>query len=72
MSEFIPQPLIQLYIIDFVEGRLEKEGDEQFRWVLITRNGEKVYKIRINGTIVAKYYGEGDKEKKSYANKLKS
>ena len=68
MSEFIPQPLIQLYIIDFVEGRLEKEGDEQFRWVLITRNGEKVYKIRINGTIVAKYYSEGDKEKKSYAN----
>ena len=68
MSEFIPQPLIQLYIIDFVEGRLEKEGDEQFRWVLITRNEEKVYKIRINGTIVAKYYGEGDKEKKSYAN----
>ncbi|MCG3226668.1 MAG: hypothetical protein H7645_07100 [Candidatus Heimdallarchaeota archaeon] len=68
MSEFIPQPLIQLYIIDFVEGRLEKEGDEQFRWVLITRNGEKVYKIRINGTIVAKYFSEGDKEKKSYAN----
>lgn len=68
MSEFIPQPLIQLYIIDFVEGRLEKEGDERFRWVLITRNGEKVYKIRINGTIVAKYFSEGDKEKKSYAN----
>jgi RPA family protein len=68
MSEFIPQPLIQLYIVDFVEGRLEKEGDEQFRWVLITRNGEKVYKIRVNGTIVAKYYSEGDKEKKSYAN----
>ncbi|MCG3221489.1 MAG: hypothetical protein H7641_08920 [Candidatus Heimdallarchaeota archaeon] len=68
MSEFIPQPLIQLYIVDFVEGRLEKEGDEQYRWVLITKNGEKVYKIRINGTIVAKYYSEGDKEKKTYAN----
>jgi len=68
MSEFVPQPLIQLYIVDIVEGRLEKEGDEQFRWVLITRNKEKVYKIRVNGTIVAKYFSEGDQEKKSYAN----
>ncbi|NPD88015.1 MAG: hypothetical protein HGN29_04790 [Asgard group archaeon] len=68
MSEFVPQPLIQLYIVDIVEGRLEKEGDEQYRWVLFTRNGEKVYKIRINGTVVTKYYSEGNQEKKTYSN----
>jgi hypothetical protein len=68
MSEFVPQPLIQLYIVDIVEGRLEKEGDEQYRWVLITRNKEKVYKTRVNGTVVAKYFSEGNQEKKTYAN----
>jgi hypothetical protein len=68
MSEFIPQPQIQLYIVDVVEGRLAKEGDEQFRWVLFTRNGEKVFKIRVNGTIISKYFSEGDKDKKTYTN----
>ena len=68
MSEFIPQPPIQLYLVDIVEGRLSKEGEDQYRWVLFTKNGEKVYRIRIDGTVVAKYFSEGDKEKKSYAN----
>ena len=54
MSEFVPTPPISLYITDIVEGSVVKEGDERFRWVLITYNGEKVYKVRINGTIIQK------------------
>ncbi|MCG3215096.1 MAG: hypothetical protein KAS63_00110 [Candidatus Heimdallarchaeota archaeon] len=66
MSEFVPTPPISLYITDIVEGSVVKEGDERFRWVLITYNGEKVYKVRINGTIIQKYHSSGEGEKKSF------
>jgi RPA family protein len=66
MSDFVPTPPILTYIVDLVEGKIMKEGEEQYRWVLITTNGEKIYKARINGTIVNKYFSPGDKEKKAY------
>ncbi len=66
MSEFVPMPPIFLYITDIVEGRMEKEGDERFRWVLKTYNGEKIYKVRVNGTIIQKYHSSGEGEKKSF------
>jgi len=66
MSQYVPTPPILLYITDMINGRVVKEGDEQYRWVLITANGEKIYKIRISGTIVNKYYSQGTEEKKSF------
>ncbi|MHA1199320.1 MAG: hypothetical protein ACTSQF_08250 [Candidatus Heimdallarchaeaceae archaeon] len=67
MSEFVPTPPILTYIFDIVNGRVVKEGDEKYRWVLISSNGEKIYKMRLSGTIVSKYYGAKTDEKKSFA-----
>ena len=68
MSEFTPAPPILLYIFDIVEGRLAKEGEEQYsRWILTTMNGEKIYKIRINGILVDTYYSLADETKKAFA-----
>lgn len=68
MSEFKPTPPILLYIFDVVEGRLYKEGEEQYsRWILSTMNGEKIYKIRINGILVDTYYSSADETKKAFA-----
>ncbi len=68
MSEFTPTPPILLYIFDVVEGRLAKEGEEQYsRWILSTMNGEKIYKIRINGLLVDTYYSSADETKKAFA-----
>ncbi len=67
MSEFVPTPPILTYIFDIVNGRVVKEGDEQYRWVLITANNEKIYKMRISGTIVGKYYSMKTDDKKAFA-----
>jgi RPA family protein len=68
MSEFKPIPPILLYIFDVIEGTLAKEGEEQYsRWILSTMNGEKIYKIRINGILVDTYYSSGDETKKAFA-----
>lgn len=67
MSEFVPTPPILTYIFDIVNGKIEKEGDDRYRWVLISSNGERIYKLRISGTIVNKYYGAKSDEKKSFA-----
>jgi len=67
MSEFVPTPPILTYIFDIVNGRVEKEGDDRYRWILISSNGEKIYKIRMSGTIVNKYYGAQSDEKKAFA-----
>jgi len=68
MSEFTPSPPILLYIFDIIEGTLRKEGEEQYsRWILSTMNGEKIYKIRINGLLVDKYYSSADETKKAFA-----
>jgi RPA family protein len=67
MSSFIPTPPILTYIFDIAKGQVVKEGDDQYRWVLISSNGEKIYKIRLSGTIVSKYYGPKTDEKKSFA-----
>ena len=67
MSEFIPTPPILTYIVDIVNGRVVKEGDDQFDpWILITTNSEKIYKVRISGTIVSKYYSAKTDEKKAF------
>ena len=66
MSEFVPTPPILTYIFDIVNGRVEKEGDDRYRWILISSNGEKIYKIRLSGTIVSKYYGPKSDEKKAF------
>lgn len=66
MSDFVPTPPILTYIVDLIEGKLIKEGEEQYRWALITTNGEKIYKARINGTIINKYFSPGSKEKKTF------
>ena len=63
MSEYVPTPPILVYIIDVVNGRVVKEGDENYRWVLVTANGEKIYKVRISGTIVNHYYSQGTDER---------
>jgi RPA family protein len=57
---------ILLYVIDVVDGHLIKEEGEFGRWVLITSNNEKIYKIRINGTIVDKYHSASDGTKKAF------
>ena len=66
MSTFEQKAPILLYAIDIVDGHLIKEEGEFGRWVLITTNNEKIYKIRINGTIVDKYYSASDGTKKSF------
>ena len=66
MSMFEQKAPILLYAIDIVNGHLIKEGDEYYRWVLITSNSEKIYKIRLNGTIVDKYHSASDGTKKSF------
>ncbi len=67
MSKFVPTPPILTYIFDIVKGRVEKEGEDRYRWVLISSNGEKIYKVRVSGTIVSKYYGPKSDEKKAFA-----
>ena len=68
MSEFTPAPPILVYIFDIVEGKLAKEGEEQYsRWILSTMNGEKIYKIRINGLLVDTYYSSAEETKKALA-----
>ena len=66
MSNFIPTPPILTYIFDIAKGKVVKEGDDQYRWVLISSNGEKIYKVRLCGTIVSKYYGPKSDDKKSF------
>lgn len=66
MSMFEQKAPILLYAIDIVNGHLIKEGDESYRWVLITSNSEKIYKIRLNGTIIDKYHSASDGTKKSF------
>ena len=63
---FEQYPPILLYVIDVVDGHLIKEEGEFGRWVLITTNNEKIYKIRINGTIVDKYHSASDGTKKAF------
>jgi len=67
MSKFVPTPPILTYIFDIVNGQLEKEGDDRYRWVLISSNRERIYKIRISGTIVSKYFSPKTDEKKAFA-----
>ena len=68
MSKFAPTPPILLYISDIINGKVIKEGEDQFsRWLLTTTNGEKVYKIRITGTIVGKYFSPTSEDKKAFA-----
>ncbi len=68
MSQFVPTPPILLYIVDVINGRVEKDGEEKFsKWMLTTANGEKVYKIRITGTIVNKYFSPASEDKKAFA-----
>lgn len=68
MSQFVPTPPILLYIVDVVNGRVTKDGEDKFsRWMLTTANGEKVYKIRITGTIVNKYFSPASEDKKAFA-----
>ncbi len=66
MSMFEQKAPILLYVIDVVDGHLIKEEGEFGRWVLITTNNEKIYKIRINGTTVDKYHGASDGTKKAF------
>jgi RPA family protein len=67
MSQFVPSPPILLYIVDVINGRVEKEGEDQFsRWMLTTANGEKVFKIRITGTVVNKYFSPASEDKKAF------
>jgi RPA family protein len=67
MSEFVPTPPILTYIFDIIRGKVEKEGDDLYRWILISSNGEKIYKVRISGTVVSKYFGPKTDEKKAFA-----
>ncbi len=68
MSQFVPTPPILLYIVDIINGRVAKEGEDKFsRWMLTSANGEKVYKIRITGTIVNKYFSLASEDKKAFA-----
>lgn len=67
MSEFVPTPPILTYIFDIVNGKVVKEGEDQYRWVLISFNDERIYKIRFSGTIVGKFYGPQTDEKKAFA-----
>ena len=66
MSTFEQKAPILLYAIDIVDGHLIKEEGEFGRWVLSTTNNEKIYKIRINGTIVDKYHSASDGTKKTF------
>ncbi|MCK4972066.1 MAG: hypothetical protein KAS52_02015 [Candidatus Heimdallarchaeota archaeon] len=66
MSTFEQKAPILLYAIDIVDGHLTKEEGEFGRWVLTTTNSEKIYKIRINGTIVDKYHSASDGTKKAF------
>jgi len=68
MSQFVPTPPILLYIVDIINGRVAKEGEDKFsRWMLTSANGEKVYKIRITGTVVNKYFSPASEDKKAFA-----
>ena len=66
MSTFEQKAPILLYAIDIVDGHLIKEEGEFGRWLLITTNNEKIYKIRINGTLVDKYHSASDGTKKAF------
>ena len=66
MSMFEQKAPILLYVIVIVDGHLIKEEGEFKPWVLITTNNEKIYKIRINGTIVDKYYSASAETKKAF------
>lgn len=67
MSRFEQRAPISLYVADVVDGHLIKEGEEAYSpWVLITANNEKVYLIRIVGTIIDKFYSPTDGTKKSF------
>ncbi|MHA1551516.1 MAG: hypothetical protein ACTSUP_08605 [Candidatus Heimdallarchaeaceae archaeon] len=66
MSTFEQKAPILLYAIDIVDGHLIKEEGEFGRWVLSTTNNEKIYKMRINGTIVDKYHSASDGTKKAF------
>ncbi len=66
MSRFEQKSPILLYAKDIIDGHLIKEEGEFGSWVLITTNNEKIYKIRINGTLVDKYYSASDGTKKAF------
>jgi RPA family protein len=68
MSQFVPTPPILLYIVDIINGKVAKEGEDKFsRWMLTSANGEKVYKVRITGTVVNKYFSPASEDKKAFA-----
>lgn len=68
MSQFVPTPPILLYIVDIINGQVAKEGEDKFsRWMLTSANGEKVYKVRITGTVVKKYFSPASEDKKAFA-----
>ena len=67
MSNYIPTPPINLYIADITDGKMSKEGEEDsYRWALITANGETVFRLRINGTILDSYFSSGEEGKKAF------
>ncbi len=68
MSQFVPTPPILLYIVDIINGKVAKEGEDKFsRWMLTSANGEKVYKVRVTGTVVNKYFSPASEDKKAFA-----
>lgn len=70
MSKFVQGPAILVYISDVTNGRVIKEvikeGEERFRYVLMTANNEKIYRIRATGTLVHKYHSLGSADKKEF------